>query len=620
MIGKRYRVRSWIGDESLSRLYDAQHATFNRRVLVKMLNGEGMPKAEVEAEVHEMEREAIAASLVEHPNVMEIIDFEASSLRDAFLVRPWITRSRLASYLRSTGRMPLEEAADFLSQVLSGLDAVHRVGLVHRDLGAHTIAIIDRAGCRPLPQICGLGRCIGEKVRPTTDLPTGIHYASPELLLGNELDARSDVFACGVLLFEMLTGRKPFEAPTAYEVQAAILGGAPPSAAKLRPELGHQWLEILDRALDKEPSRRYRDALAFLNALPVSTKAAKRGRMLSEELDQDSSNPSSSSSFTLVPESSAPLSRAGAHTSNFDRFIGQKIAGKYAIESLIGSGNMGAVYKGTHVDLRRPVAVKVLHDWNRKSNQFAERFKSEALAASHLDHPNITRVLDYGQATDGTLYLVMEYVGGVSLEAVIATEGSLAQSRAVKIGLQIASSLALAHDAGIVHRDIKPENILVATTRGPDGGIVDKVKVCDFGIAKRQNDPELTALGVIVGSPAYMAPEQVRGETVDARTDIYCFGVTLYEALTGRLPHEAESMDELFRKKLHEPATRPGALGITLDPLLEDVVLRALESKRQDRHPNARELQSELVEVLKTMRVGIEVDLSVSIYPDTEQL
>jgi serine/threonine-protein kinase len=328
----------------------------------------------------------------------------------------------------------------------------------------------------------------------------------------------------------------------------------------------------------------------------------------------------------LAPNSSAasrpPSSRRG---SRCDGYIGRRLANKYRIESLLGSGSAGAVYKATHVDLRRPVAVKVLHDWNRTSEQFVERFKAEALAASKLDHPNVTRVLDCGQEPDGTLYLVMEYVEGKSLDAVIAEEGKLSPERAVSIVKQIVSALAYAHDHGIIHRDIKPENVILLREKDEDGTTADHAKVCDFGLAKAsardmdddEDAPELTRAGLLLGSPAYMAPEQIRGEPCDARTDIYCAGVTLFEALTGRLPHEADAMDELFRKKLGEPPCRPSTLVDTeIDPLLEDIVLHALEPSPKMRHTSARQMLTELAEVLTFLRApASENEVTVSVWP-----
>ena len=282
--------------------------------------------------------------------------------------------------------------------------------------------------------------------------------------------------------------------------------------------------------------------------------------------------------------------------------VGRVIAGKYKIESAIGSGSTASVFRAMHLDLKRNVAMKVLHEQNSGEMQFVKRFKGEALAASKLEHPNVARVLDFGQDTDGLLYLVMELLTGRSLEAILAVEGRLPERMALTFAIQACSALAFAHDVGIVDRDIKPENIMVVAHRDDDGNPCDLAKVCDFGLAKLgERDPDqedLTTGGMLCGSPMYMSPEQTRGETLDGRSDIYSLGVTLYEALTGTFPHEGTDITDLFTKKLTQPPRKLSALLPNVDALLEDVVMRALSADPKSRHPNARVLREELREAL----------------------
>jgi predicted Ser/Thr protein kinase len=288
-----------------------------------------------------------------------------------------------------------------------------------------------------------------------------------------------------------------------------------------------------------------------------------------------------------------------------DPLLSRTIAGKYKLEALLGEGGAGAVYRAMHTDLGREVAVKVLHVQNQHEAQFVKRFKAEARAASRLDHRNVTRVLDFGQEPDGLLYLVMEYVAGRSLEAILQTEGRLPVLRVVEIGIQVASALAVAHNEGIIHRDIKPENLLLVPTIDEDFGPTDLVKVCDFGMAKLKNtggEEELTIGGMICGSPAYMSPEQIRGGTLDARTDIYALGMTMYEAATGAHPFTAESLVELFMKHENEPPRKPSEFVPAIDALFEDILMRALAKRPQDRHESARTLRIELREAADELR------------------
>jgi eukaryotic-like serine/threonine-protein kinase len=302
-----------------------------------------------------------------------------------------------------------------------------------------------------------------------------------------------------------------------------------------------------------------------------------------------------------APSSSTSLRMPAPPSSNprpADPRVGRVLAGKYHIDAPIGRGAAATVYRATHNDLRRSVAVKILHAENQVESQFIRRFKSEALTASKLEHVNVTRIIDFGEER-GELYLVMELVKGRTLEAILATEGPLPPKRVVDIGIQVCRALVFAHGQGVIHRDIKPENVMIVPDADDDGEPCDLVKVCDFGLAKLR-DPgdgdsvEITATGMLCGSPAYMSPEQTRGDTLDARTDVYSLGVTMFEALTGALPYEAHSIGELFLKKCTAPPRRVSELVSGVDPLLDDIVTRAMAIDPKVRHDSARELRTEL--------------------------
>jgi len=295
------------------------------------------------------------------------------------------------------------------------------------------------------------------------------------------------------------------------------------------------------------------------------------------------------------PRSSVPSSASHRPT---DPRVGRILARKYQIDAPIGRGAAATVYRATHKDLRRQVAVKILHAENQSETQFIRRFKAEALTASKLEHINVTRIIDFGEER-GELYLVMELVNGRTLEAILAEEGPLPPRRVVDIGIQVCRALVFAHAQGVIHRDIKPENVMIVPDADDDGEPCDLVKVCDFGLAKLR-DPgdgesvEITVSGTLCGSPAYMSPEQTRGDALDARTDVYSLGVTMFEALTGALPHDAYTIGELFLKKCTESARRPSDLVLGLDPLLDDIITRAMAIDPNDRHESARELRTEL--------------------------
>jgi eukaryotic-like serine/threonine-protein kinase len=346
------------------------------------------------------------------------------------------------------------------------------------------------------------------------------------------------------------------------------------------------------------------DGIASRVVIPLNANALSEASL--REVNAPTSPPAAgervpSSLSKITPGDRTPSSRDRAPSSispRIDPRVGRVLAGKYQIEQPIGSGAAATVYKATHKDLRRPVAVKILHAENQSEQQFIRRFKSEALTASKLEHVNVTRITDFGEER-GELYIVMELVVGRTLEAILATEGLMSPKRVIDIGIQVCRALVFAHGQGVIHRDIKPENVMIVPDHDDDGEPCDLVKVCDFGLAKLR-DPgdgdasEITISGMLCGSPAYMSPEQTRGDALDPRTDVYSLGVTMFEALTGVFPHEALSINELFLKKCTERPRRASSLVPNLDPLLDDILTRAMAIDSNDRHASARELRTEL--------------------------
>jgi serine/threonine protein kinase len=281
-----------------------------------------------------------------------------------------------------------------------------------------------------------------------------------------------------------------------------------------------------------------------------------------------------------------------------DALLGRTIAGKFTIESRVGGGGMGSVYRARQAGLDKIVAVKVLHRELLAEPTFASRFKREATSASRIDHPSSLRVLDFGEEPDGLLYIAMEYLEGRTLFKVLREEAPLAPARIVDLSRQILAALAAAHDIGIVHRDLKPENVIILSGKDDDGGATEHVKVCDFGIAKLQTegdaDEKLTLEGSIVGTPEYLSPEQARGGQLDARSDLYSMGVILFEMLTGQPPFRGDTPLAIVLKHLDAVPPRPSTLNPAADPKLEVVCLKALSKAPADRYATAREMRVSL--------------------------
>jgi len=280
-----------------------------------------------------------------------------------------------------------------------------------------------------------------------------------------------------------------------------------------------------------------------------------------------------------------------------DPFIGKTFRGTYFVQRKIGEGGMGVVYQAMHVALDIPVALKILRRALLSDPAVVQRFHREARAASRLRHPQVVAVTDFGQTDDGALYMVMEYIAGKSLARLISEEYPLPEERVVRIGAQILAALEEAHAGQVLHRDLKPENVMVEARRDEP----DAVKVLDFGIAKIQlpgdGQGTLTQAGLVCGTPGYMSPEQWGGQPLDARSDLYSLGVTLYEMLTGKLPFEQSTPLEMVRRHLTERPQPPSARRPerTFSPALEELVMRTIAVDREARPESAAALRAELL-------------------------
>ena len=256
---------------------------------------------------------------------------------------------------------------------------------------------------------------------------------------------------------------------------------------------------------------------------------------------------------------------------------------RYEILERIGSGGMSDVYRARCHKLNRLVAIKVLKEEFSQDASFVEKFKMEAQAAARLSHPNIVNVYDV--VDEGDLhYIVMELVEGITLKSYIAKKGMLGTREAIGIALQMAQGIEAAHENGIVHRDIKPQNIIISM----DG----KVKVTDFGIARAASSQTMSATAV--GSVHYISPEQARGGYCDTRSDIYSFGVTLYEMMTGKVPFEGDNTVTVALAHLEEPMERPSAVNPSVPVSLEKIILKCTQKKPEYRYGSMGEVIEDL--------------------------
>jgi beta-lactam-binding protein with PASTA domain/tRNA A-37 threonylcarbamoyl transferase component Bud32 len=276
----------------------------------------------------------------------------------------------------------------------------------------------------------------------------------------------------------------------------------------------------------------------------------------------------------------------------------QKVfGGRYEVIGRAGSGGMAEVYRARDELLGREVALKVLSERFSRDKAFVERFRREAQAAANLSHPNIVSLYDYG-SDDDTYFIVMEFIDGKALSDVIAAEAPLMPERAADIASEVAAALQRAHSAGLVHRDIKPGNIMI-TSAG-------QTKVTDFGIARalrRDGETTMTQTGMVIGTAAYLSPEQAQGNTVDARSDVYSLGCVLYEMLTGRPPFAGDTPLSIAYKHVRESAARPSQSNADVPRELDAIVLKALAKNPDNRYDSATEMQQDLQRYLGGQKV-----------------
>ena len=276
--------------------------------------------------------------------------------------------------------------------------------------------------------------------------------------------------------------------------------------------------------------------------------------------------------------------------------LGEVIGGAFTLTAVLGRGGMGIVYRARQHSMDRDVAVKLLHPGYAGDPNAVKRVLREAKAASRLSHPNIVTVFDFGQTEGGDLYLVMELLDGQEMLVELEARGALGVNRTVELFAQVCDAVHHAHEQGLVHRDLKPENVFLLSGVGHRQ---EFIKVLDFGVAHMRTAEQgerLTATGTICGTPAYMSPEQCLSEPVDRRADIYSLGVMLFEALTGRLPFEAESMARMMMAHISEPPPHLSdrSPGGRFPPRLDDLIRRCLAKNPDHRPADAVELSREL--------------------------
>ncbi len=516
---------------------------------------------------------------------------------------------------------PVDVAAYIARELARGLHYAHTAGslkLVHRDVSPPNI-LLSWNGEVKLTDF-GLAASTMKTEKTAVGVVYGkVSYMSPEQARAEPLDGRTDMYAVGIILWELLTGRQLFpqsEPQLINRVREPNI--QPPSQLASRVPPGADAIVV--KALMRDRTLRYADCEAFRAALSgflaQAAPATDNDRvskflqtLFGEEIEQERAE--RQKLLDALPDWRArvALSQSGDQTSSKPEtvslqpkdppaagsgIVGSYLDDRYLVKRLIGEGGMGLVYEAEHVEIGRRVAVKVLHAVYTRQAEVVARFRAEARAATRIGNPHIIEVFDSGTTVDGAVYFVMEFLEGLTLSDAIGVAGTLPAARTIAIGRQICQALAAAHKANIVHRDMKPENVFLIERHERD----DFVKVLDFGIAKTLDQTgrvgRLTNPGMAMGTPEYMAPEQAAGQPTDFRADIYAVGAILYECLTGKPPHEGANIMEVLSRKATQVPLRVSQLRPDVPPDLEQLVMRMIAMQPDERPASMDVLAQEL--------------------------
>ncbi len=454
-------------------------------------------------------------------------------------------------HLREHGPLSSLEAVRWGVRVCDALQFLHAHDVVHGHLSPHNLFLEGDPGA---PELRLLDTALllyrGARCLPVREPLVPAEYLSPERSAGRRATVASDLYGMGVLLYELLTGRPPFLGSDPAHTRALHQRAALPP---MQPGL-EEWGHIFKRCLAKQPIDRFQSA-ADLRAALRTLKP-----LVTPELD--------------IAEAPAT---PGALTAG-------DVLGRYRIERLLGEGGMGRVYEATHLALDRKVALKVLRRELVHVEAQRARFVAEAQIVNRVRHPNLVAIEDLVE--DGEhVYLVMELLTGQTLKA-LARPAPLAVARSVRLIRQAAGALAAAHGVGIIHRDLKPDNLVVEALA--DGA--ERLKVVDFGVARALDTDwtraNRTLTGQVVGTPLWMAPEQVLGQAVDVRADIYSLSMVLYVLLARRFPWRDAELSQVVMHRLQRDPEPVGAVAASGEPISD--ALQALLQQALSRDVNRR--------------------------------
>jgi serine/threonine protein kinase len=572
--------------------------------------------------------EARVQSQLQHPGVAQVLEAATDENGEPFTVVEYVEGRSLADLRQRATQQGLRigwpEAVALVLELAQALAHVHErsgpdgspLGIVHRDLSPQNVMV----GFGGEVKLIDFGTARGHNRRCHT--VAGVvfakpGYVAPEIARHQVGDGRIDIYAVGVMLWELLAARRLLSGDPQIHLEQVAKGTL--EIPKIATSAGAPaWLdEVIAKLTASDPDARYLSAshavtdLAKLLAMAPSTRPSERGVRsrvagLMRSLWPHEPARSRAEFAKLVKEAREQCGVGATPPSSSVRAIANEMARDkamlpgtpYRLLAVIGEGQSGTVYAAEHVELGRHVALKTISAENSATETAFARFRREARVLARLSHPNLVQLYDFGKAADGRVFLAMERLHGESLEARIARMGHVPWQEAVRIAIQACDALEAAHQQALVHRDIKPANMFMT-----DAG---QLKLVDFGVATAvaSVDPDANERRpkafVVFGTPEYMAPEQVANDPVDARTDIYALGCSLYEMLTGERVFDGGSSVEIMGKQLRDvpPSPRERAPHARIPQALNAIVMRALSKRREARFDSADDFRLALEDVL----------------------
>ncbi len=664
LIADKYRIERVLGRGGMGVVVEASHLTLRTRVALKFLDASMISDATALAR---FTREARAAAQLTSEHICRVSD---NGVHDGvpYIVMEMLTGTDLAR-LSKQRLLDVPTAALYVQQACVGLAEAHGAGIIHRDLKPGNLFLTRKPDGRPLIKILDFGVAkvpmteADAKLTATAAVVGSQGFLAPEQFrASSHVDGRADVWSLGVILHKIVTGELPFPEHSFADYVLAITRAPTPPMPTLPPP----FAAVISRCLEKQPEHRYRDVRELAEALqpfaaharsspiqPISRDDPDAQRYLDALVHPAAAaraTPAGGSPVPGTPPRGTPHVPAVARTligsptpqpparltpppepgepprgkptaaetamgtmapiaTAPTELVAGTVVGEYRIERMIGQGGMGAVYAAIHPVIGKKAAIKVIRPDLGHEPIAVERFVQEARSVNQIGHPNIVDVFAFARLSDGRNYFVMELLQGESLRDRL-TRSFIPLAEGLQILDEIASALEAAHEKQVVHRDLKPDNVFLAMVRGS----YILVKLLDFGIAKLAGERpglRMTGTGELMGTPAYLSPEQARGRDVDHRTDIYALGCMMFEVVTGRMPFAADSAMDVVGMHVSTPPPRASTFVADLPPLLDNLIVQAMAKDPQVR-PTIAEIRAVFAELVASGTVALEAASGVT--------